>query len=72
MEVQLRLFSDEECDHGRIRWYDFGRCPDTGYHDAGYVCTICGELPDELPEGDRVARKPAGQQVITKAEKKAG
>jgi rubredoxin len=31
-------------DNVRVGDYDFGRCPETGYHDAGerYECLICG------------------------------
>jgi hypothetical protein len=33
----------DECQHERIRWYDYGICPETGYHDCGYICKDCGE-----------------------------
>jgi len=31
-----------------IAHYDFGRCPETGYHDAGerYECYECGSYGD--------------------------
>lgn len=39
-----------ECgsDNVRIAHYDFGRCPETGYHDAGdqYECIECGYYGD--------------------------
>ena len=39
-----------ECgsDDIRIEEYDFGRCPETGYHDAGerYRCLACGATGD--------------------------
>lgn len=47
-----------ECgsDDVRIEEYDFGRCPETGYHDAGerYRCLACGATgeADELVTPD--------------------
>jgi rubredoxin len=39
-----------ECgsDDVRVVHYDFGRCPETGYHDAGdrYSCGECGAYGD--------------------------
>jgi transposase len=39
-----------ECgsDNVRVVPYDFRRCPETGYHDAGeaYRCLNCGETGD--------------------------
>ena len=39
-----------ECgsDNVRVVPYDFGRCPETGYHDAGerYQCLECGATGD--------------------------
>lgn len=35
-------------DNVSIREYDFGRCPETGYHDAGnrFTCRACGAEGD--------------------------
>jgi hypothetical protein len=76
---QLRLFG---CDHDRVAYYDFGVCQQTGYHDAEYVCEICGELLDDVPLQDEQplpeeepdeARKPTGQILIPYSEEeKAG
>ena len=35
-------------DDLRIEEYDFGKCPETGYHDAGerYCCLNCGDSGD--------------------------
>lgn len=49
-----------ECggDNVRIMEYDFGRCPETGYHDAGerFQCRECGAEGDAddlvVPESD--------------------
>lgn len=39
-----------ECgsDNVRVEEYDFGKCPETGYHDAGerYYCLACGATGD--------------------------
>ena len=39
-----------ECgsDNVRVEEYDFGKCPETGYHDAGerYRCLECGAIGD--------------------------
>jgi len=39
-----------ECgsDNVRVAQCDFGRCPETGYHDAGesYQCLACGASGD--------------------------
>ena len=52
-----------ECgsDNVRIEPYDFGRCSETGYHDAGerYRCLECGASGDAE---DLLAADESGNQ----------
>jgi hypothetical protein len=45
-------------DSVRIEEYDFGTCPETGYHDAGeqFTCCACGAKGDvdELLTGENI------------------
>jgi rubredoxin len=48
-----------------IHEYDFGVCPQTGYHDAGerFRCRECGSQGDAADLADRAADVKAGRTL---------
>jgi hypothetical protein len=58
----------ECCGELQVYEYDFGRCPETGYHDAGarYRCMECGQKGDAADVEDyRRCAAPGEEQALT-------
>lgn len=62
-----------EClsDEVTVQEYDFGICPQTGYHDAGerFRCLACGATGDA---GDLVAAEACNSISVGSSERAAG